>query len=105
MLKKIVLGTLFISLIGVLVAGAVVRTMDKTALVAEAQGYGRGRARLAVAPSVALTCFASGTFASPLKATSVARAMRLRHTPRPVHCPDDSSGHQDADQADKQRTQ
>ena len=43
MLKKIVLGTLFISLIGVLVAGAVVRTMDKTALVAEAQGYGRGR--------------------------------------------------------------
>ena len=36
MLKKIVLGTLFIGLIGVLVAGAAVRTMDGTALAAEA---------------------------------------------------------------------
>jgi hypothetical protein len=43
MLKKIVLGTLLISLIGILVAGAVIRTMDKTALVAEARGYGHGR--------------------------------------------------------------
>ncbi|MBC8262771.1 MAG: hypothetical protein H8E47_01420 [Anaerolineales bacterium] len=43
MLKKIVLGTLFVGLIGVLVAGAVVRTMDRTELVAEAQGHGYGR--------------------------------------------------------------
>jgi len=43
MLKKIVLGTLLIGLIGILVAGAVIRTMDKTAPVAEAQGYGRGQ--------------------------------------------------------------
>jgi len=42
MLKKIVLGTLFIGLIGVLVAGAAVRTMDRTALVAEAEGNGHG---------------------------------------------------------------
>jgi hypothetical protein len=42
MLKKIVLGTLFIGLIGALVAGAVVRTMDRTVRVAEAQGYGYG---------------------------------------------------------------
>jgi hypothetical protein len=42
MLKKIVLGTLFIGLIGVLVAGAVIRTMDRTERVAEAQGYGHG---------------------------------------------------------------
>jgi len=42
MLKKIVLGTLFIGLIGVLVAGAVIRTMDRTALVAEAEGNGHG---------------------------------------------------------------
>ena len=43
MLKKIVLGTLLISLIGILVAGAVIRTMDKTALVAEAHGPGYRR--------------------------------------------------------------
>jgi hypothetical protein len=43
MLKKIVLGTLFIGLIGILVIGAVIRMMDRTALVAEAQGYGHGR--------------------------------------------------------------
>jgi hypothetical protein len=43
MLKKIVLGTLFVALIGVLVAGAVVRTMDRTVRVAEAQGSGHGR--------------------------------------------------------------
>ena len=42
MLKKIVLGTLFIGLIGVLVAGAAIRTMDKPALIAEAEGNGRG---------------------------------------------------------------
>lgn len=43
MLKKILLGTLFIGLIGVLVAGAVIRTIDKTERVAEARGYGYGR--------------------------------------------------------------
>jgi len=44
MLKKIVLGTLLVGLISTLVAGAVIRTMDKTGRVAEAygQGYGRG---------------------------------------------------------------
>ena len=42
MLKKILLGTLLIGLIGILVAGAVIRTMDKTALVAEAHGPGYG---------------------------------------------------------------
>ena len=44
MVRKIVLGTLFIGLIGVLVTGAVIRTMDRTERVAEAQddhGYGR----------------------------------------------------------------
>ena len=41
MLKKIVLGMLFIVLIGVLVAGAAIRTMDRSALVAEAEGNGR----------------------------------------------------------------
>jgi len=42
MLKKVLLGTLLVGLIGVLVAGAVVRTMDKTGQVAEARGLGRG---------------------------------------------------------------
>jgi hypothetical protein len=37
-----VLGTLLIGLIGILVTGAVIRTMDKTELVAEAHGYGHG---------------------------------------------------------------
>jgi hypothetical protein len=43
MLKKIVLSTLFIGLIGILVTGAVVRTMDKTEGVAEAHGPGYGQ--------------------------------------------------------------
>ena len=43
MVRKIVLGTLFIGLIGALVAGAVIRTVDRTQLVAEAQGNGYGR--------------------------------------------------------------
>jgi hypothetical protein len=43
MFRKIVLGTLFITLIGVLVAGAVIRTMDRTERMAEAQGYGHGQ--------------------------------------------------------------
>jgi hypothetical protein len=42
MLKKIVLGTLFIGLIGVLVVGAAARTLDRTERVVEAQGYGYG---------------------------------------------------------------
>ena len=42
MLKKIVLITLFIGLIGVLVTGAAVRTMDRPERVAEAQDYGYG---------------------------------------------------------------
>lgn len=43
MLKKIVLGTLLVGLIGILVVGAVIRTMDKTGQVAEAQGLGHGQ--------------------------------------------------------------
>jgi len=43
MLKKIVFSTLFIGLIGILVAGAAVRTIGKTERVAEAQGYGHGQ--------------------------------------------------------------
>jgi hypothetical protein len=43
MLKKIVLGTLLVGLIGILVAGAVLRTMDNTERVAEASGHGYGR--------------------------------------------------------------
>jgi hypothetical protein len=43
MLKKIVLGTLLVGLIGILVVGAVLRTMDKTERVAEASGRGYGR--------------------------------------------------------------
>ena len=43
MLKKVVLGTLLIGLIGILVAGAVIRTVDKTDNVAEARGLGQGQ--------------------------------------------------------------
>jgi len=43
MLKKIVLSTLFIGLIGILVTGTVIRTMDRTERVVEAQGYSHGR--------------------------------------------------------------
>jgi hypothetical protein len=43
MFKKVVLGTLLVGLIGVLVAGAIIRTVDKTERVAEARGQGRGR--------------------------------------------------------------
>jgi hypothetical protein len=43
MLRKVVLGTLFIGLIGILVVGGIVRTMDRTERVAKAQGYGYGR--------------------------------------------------------------
>ncbi len=40
MLKRILLGTLFVGLIGLLVAGAVIRTSDRTGRVAEASGRG-----------------------------------------------------------------
>jgi hypothetical protein len=43
MIKKVVLGTLLIGLIGILVAGAVIRTVDKTEQVAEGRGQGRGQ--------------------------------------------------------------
>jgi hypothetical protein len=43
MFKRIVLVTLLIGLIGVLVAGGIIRTMDKTENVAEARGLGRGQ--------------------------------------------------------------
>jgi hypothetical protein len=48
MLKKVVLGTLFAGLIGVLVIGAVIRTMGRTERVAEASGHGYGRNRAEV---------------------------------------------------------
>jgi hypothetical protein len=43
MLKRIVLGVLMAGLITVLVAGAIIRTADKTAQVAEARGLENGR--------------------------------------------------------------
>ena len=43
MWKKIIAGALFVGLIGILVTGAVIRTMDKTGHVVEAQGQGQGR--------------------------------------------------------------
>ena len=43
MLKKVILSSLLVGLIGVLVAGAMIRTVDKTGNVAEAQGRGHGR--------------------------------------------------------------
>ena len=49
MVRKVILGTLLVGLIGILAVGAVIRTADRTGLVAEArgleegQGYGRGR--------------------------------------------------------------
>lgn len=43
MLKKIVLGTLLVGLIGILVVGAVIRTVEKTGNVAEAREAGEGR--------------------------------------------------------------
>jgi hypothetical protein len=41
--KRIVLGVVLAGLIGILVAGAIVRTVDKTGGVAEARGLGQGR--------------------------------------------------------------
>jgi hypothetical protein len=46
MLKKLLVGTLLVGLIGILVYGAVIRTADRTSKVAEsAQGQGGGRGR------------------------------------------------------------
>jgi hypothetical protein len=45
MLKKIVVGTVLVGLIGILVLGGINRTLDKTGQVAEAQGQGFGRDR------------------------------------------------------------
>jgi hypothetical protein len=52
MLKKILLGTLFGGLIGILVIGAVIRTMDKTGDRAKAFGLGEGQAGWRGAPHV-----------------------------------------------------
>jgi hypothetical protein len=43
MWKRILLVTLILGLGGVLVAGGIIRTMDRTSLVAEAQSRGRGQ--------------------------------------------------------------
>jgi hypothetical protein len=45
MVKRIVLGGLLVGLIGILVAGGIVRTVDKTGNVAEAREQGRGEDR------------------------------------------------------------
>jgi len=42
MIKKILLGTVFVGLLAVLAAGGVIRTLDKTSQVAEARGAGQG---------------------------------------------------------------
>jgi hypothetical protein len=46
MLKRVVLGTLLVGLIGILVVGAIIRTVDKTENVAEARGQGRGQSNV-----------------------------------------------------------
>jgi hypothetical protein len=43
MLKKIIVATLLVGLIGLLVGGAIIRTIDKTGSVAEVQGRGDGQ--------------------------------------------------------------
>jgi hypothetical protein len=45
MLKKVVLGTVFVVFIGALITGAVIRTMDKSEQTAEQVGSGEGRGR------------------------------------------------------------
>jgi hypothetical protein len=47
MLKKVILGTLFVGLIAFLVVGAINRTQDKTGDSVEAAGLGRGQSRTA----------------------------------------------------------
>ena len=55
MAKKILLGTLLVGLIGILVAGGVIRTLDKTGNVAEAQGRGYGSGRVEAGESTGQT--------------------------------------------------
>jgi|GEM_PF-1417028 len=43
MVRKVILGALLVGLIGVLVAGGIIRTVDKTGQVAEAAGLEKGR--------------------------------------------------------------
>ena len=45
MLKKIILGTVFVVFIGALITGAVIRTMDKSEQTAEEVGSSEGRGR------------------------------------------------------------
>jgi hypothetical protein len=45
MLKKVMVGTLLAGLVGILIFGALNRTLDRTGKVAEAQGQGSGRGR------------------------------------------------------------
>lgn len=56
MVKKTLLITLLVGLIGVLTAGAIIRTLDKTENVAEARGagYGRGGSEAAGYPAAEL---------------------------------------------------
>jgi hypothetical protein len=49
MLRKVMLGTVLVGLMGILVAGAIIRTAEKTGNVAEAQGLGRGKSELETA--------------------------------------------------------
>jgi hypothetical protein len=55
MLKKIVLGTVFVIFIGALVTGAVIRTMDKTGQTALNEGSGRGSGRSAALESAGVS--------------------------------------------------
>jgi len=55
MAKRVILGVLLVGLIGVLVAGAIIRTADKTGSSAEAYGQGRGRSDVETVQSVANT--------------------------------------------------
>jgi len=48
MLKKVILGTVFVGLIAFLVVGAINRTQDKTGDTVEAAGFGRGQSRTAI---------------------------------------------------------
>ncbi len=54
MLKKVILGTLLVGFIGVLVAFAIIRTVESRGNVAEARGLGRGRGAGAEASTIAL---------------------------------------------------
>jgi len=55
MAKRVILGVLLVGLIGVLVVGAIIRTVDKTGNVAEAHGQGRGQSDVGTVQFVANT--------------------------------------------------